>query len=225
MQTGSRAAIALSLVVAAATAMPGRPVAAQRPDAALTHFSHIATGFNGAPGGRGLAVTAAMESNAAMLHANFAAGSPADLEAMKTNVRHVLHALIPAEGGSGPGLGFGLKRAAEAIATHIDLAVAAADASPAVAKIGPTIAVAARAVAARAQALADLANRILATSTAADAAPLVAALRTMALELDTGRDANGNGRIELDAVEPGMNQLEAQIYSTLEGERLARVLR
>jgi hypothetical protein len=46
----------------------------------------------------------------------------------------------------------------------------------------------------------------------------------MALELDTGRDANGNGRIDLDATEPGMNQLEAQVYSILEGEKLPRIL-
>jgi hypothetical protein len=86
------------------------------------------------------------------------------------------------------------------------------------------VATASRALAARAQAMAELGARVLAAKTAADARPLVQDLRTMALELDTGRDANGNGRIDLDATEPGMNQLEAQVYSILEGEKLPRIL-
>ena len=55
----------------------------------------MATGFTGAPGGRGLVVTTAIEVNTAMMYANFAAGNPTSLDAMKTNVRNVLHALAP----------------------------------------------------------------------------------------------------------------------------------
>lgn len=224
-----RAAIALSLAAAVLTAAPVPRAVAQTPGGApgqaMTHFSHVATGFGDAPGGRGLVVTAAMETNTAMMYANFAAGQTTDVEAMKAHVRSVLHALTPAAGTTGPGLGFGLKRAAEAIVSHIELATKAADASPTMKKLGPTIATAARAVAARAQALADLAAKVLAAQTAADAAPLVTQLRTLALELDTGKDTNGSGRIELDGLEPGMNQLEAQVYSTFEGEKLPRVLR
>jgi len=231
MHTGSWAFITLStlstlsLFAAAAMMIPVSAASAQEPGGALTHFSHVATGFSGAPGGRGLAVTAAMETNTAMMYANFAAGKPTDFEGMKANVRNVLHALAPAEGATGPGLGFGLKRAAEAITAHIEMAIRATDATPTMKTLGPTIGTAARAVAARAQAMADLANKILAAQTAAEAAPLVAQLRSLGLELDTGRDANGSGRIELDAVEPGMNQLEAQIYSTFEGEKIARILK
>ena len=50
-------------------------------------------------------------------------------------------------------------------------------------------------------------------------------LRALALQLDLGRDANGNGQIEVNAIEPGMNQVEAQVYSIFEGDRLSRVLR
>ena len=65
---------------------------------------------------------------------------------------------------------------------------------------------------------------VLAAQTAAEAAPLVEQLRTMALQLDTGKDENGDGKRELNATEPGMNQLEAQVYSIFEGEKLPRIL-
>lgn len=205
---------------------------AQEPNQALLHFGHVATGFSGAPDGRGLTVTAAIEVNAAMMHANRAAGSASDLAAMKMNVQAVVSALTPtagaltpAAGGKGPGLGFGAKRAADAIATHIEMAAKATPASETMRKIGPMVATAARALAARAQAMADLGGRALEAQTAADATSLVQQLRTMALELDTGRDANGNGRIDLDTIEPGMNQLEAQVYAILEGEKLPRILK
>lgn len=197
----------------------------QQTGEALTHFNHVATGFSGAPGGRGLVVTTAIEVNTAMMYANFAAGNPTNLDAMKTNVRSVLHALAPEQGAKGPGLGFGVRRAAEAVVTHIELAVKSPGVSETLRKLGPNVALAGRAVAARAQEMADLGNRVLAAQTAAQAGPLVEQLRALALQLDLGRDANGNGQVEMNATEPGMNQLEAQVYSIFEGDKLPRVLR
>ena len=211
-------------LVAALLGMPGY-VAGQQTGEAATHFNHVATGFNGAPGGRGLVVTTAMEVNTAMLYANFAAGNPTNLDAMKTNVRNVLHALVPEEGAKGPGLGFGVKRGAEAVVTHIELAVKSPGASGTLRKLGPNVAQSGRAVAARAQEMADVARSVLAAQTAAQAAPLVEQLRGLALQLDLGRDANGNGQVDMNATEPGMNQLEAQVYSIFEGDKLPRVLR
>jgi hypothetical protein len=225
MQTRSQVAIALTLVFPVALFGATGEAEAQQTSQALTHFSHVATGFSGAPGGRGLTVTAAEEVNTAMMYANFAAGHPTDLEAMKINVRKVLHALVPQEGTQGPGLGFGVKRAADGVATHIEMAVKAPGASETIRKSGPNVAMAARAVAARAQEIAEIGGRVLGAQKAAEAAPLVEQLRTLALQLDTGKDVNGSGRIDLDAAEPGMNQLEAQVYSIFEGEKLPRVLK
>lgn len=210
-------------LVAAVLALP-EIVWSQQKGEAFTHFSHVATGFNGAPGGRGLVVTTAMEVNTAMLYANFAAGQPTNLDAMKTNVRNVLHALTPEQGANGPGLGFGVKRGAEAVVTHIELAVKSPGASDALLKLGPRVAQSGRAVAARAQEMADIAKSVIAAQTAAQAAPLVERLRALALQLDLGRDVNGNGQVDADRIEPGMNQLEAQVYSIFEGDQLPRVL-
>ncbi len=74
------------ILAAGLLAMP-KEVAGQQTGEALTHFNHVATGFNAAPSGRGLVVTTAIEVNTAMMYANFAAGNPTNLDAMKTNVR------------------------------------------------------------------------------------------------------------------------------------------
>ena len=210
-------------LMAAVLAWPGM-VLGQQTGEAFTHFNHVATGFTGAPGGRGLVVTTAMEVNTAMLYANFAAGNPTNLDAMKTHVRNVLHALAPEQGAKGAGLGFGARRAAEAVVMHIELAVKSPGASETLRKLGPDVAQAGRAVAARAQEMADLAKSVLAAQTAAQAAPLVEQLRALALQLDLGKDVNGNGQVDINAIEPGMNQLEAQVYSIFEGDQLPRVL-
>jgi hypothetical protein len=215
----------ITLAVAVALLPTGRAEGqARQSSQALTHFAHVATGFTGAPGGRGLAVTAAMEVSVAMRFANVAAGQPADLAAMQAAVRNVLHALDPADGSQGPGLGFGVVRAADTLAAHMGLALKAPGASETIRKHGPIVVAAAQALGVRAKAMMDLCARLLAASSPAEAAKLASELRTMALALDLGSDVNGNGRVDADAVEPGMNQLEAGVYSILEGEKLPRML-
>ncbi len=207
---------------AAAAAAPASPQAASQ---ALAHFGHVATGFADAPAGRGLVMTAALDANAAMMHANIAALSPTDLNAMKMHATHVLHALAPEAGAQGPGSGYGLRKAVDAVATHMEMALTAPGASATMKKFGPAAVGSARAVSARAQALAGLAAQVLAATTPAEAAPIAEQMRVMGLALDQGTDVNGSGRIDVDAVEPGLNHLEAQIYSIFEGEQLPRVLR
>ena len=154
---------------------------------ALTHIGHLANG---------LVVTAAIEVNAAMYHANLAAGQPG-LDLLKLHTLHVLD-VLPS-----------VVTAADAVATHIELSTKAGDASPAIRKLGPNVAASARTVAARAQAMRKLASQALAASSFEASAPLVQQLRAMALTLDT----------------EGLNPLEAAVYSILEAERLPRLLR
>jgi DNA-binding beta-propeller fold protein YncE len=176
------------------TMPPAPAVAAPMPKGeALTHFGHITTAFGQAGG---LAVTAAIEVNAAMYHANLAAGHPS-LDLMKLHTIHVLD-VLPS-----------VSKAAEAIATHIELSIKAADATPAIRKFGPAVVAAARAVSSRALAMRTLASQSLATSSFEAARPLVQKLRAMALTLDT----------------EGLNPLEAAVYAILEAERLPRILR
>jgi hypothetical protein len=192
------------------------PAAAQQ-SAAAQHVAHLTTSFRGAPENRGLIVTASAEANAAMMHANFAGGDPANLEAMKAHVGDVLRVLDPSY-GTGPGLGFGLKPAAEAIIAHIELAMSAEGASPSVRALGPDLAAAARGVIARCDRIIELGERLYVAGSAAEAALLVAEIRTLTLALDTGE---GN---DLDAGQGGMTHVEAQAYEILSGEGLLRVL-
>jgi hypothetical protein len=99
--------------------------------------------------------------------------------------------------------------AAGAIATHIELALQSADATPAIRRFGPNVAASARAVTTRVDAMKQIAGQAFAATSVAAAAPLVLQLRATALTLDT----------------EGLNPLEAAVYSILEAERLPRLLR
>lgn len=190
---------------------------AQQPSPSLTHVWHVTSGFPGAPGGRGLVVTASEETNTAMMHANFAAGDLTDLEYMQTHVRHVLHALDLKESDQGPGLGFGVRQALEAAVAHTENAMSAQDASDALRMNGERLIESARGVLARVDQMTQIGNRVLAAGTALEAAPLVAELRDLALQLDTGSGAGPAGR-------NGMNHVEDEAYSILIGEGELRIL-
>ena len=193
-----------------------KPATAQQ-SAAARHVAHLTASFPGAPESRGLIVTASEEANTAMMYANFAGGNPANLEAMKNYVGLLLRVLDPSY-GPGPGLGFGLKPAAEAIIEHIELAMSAEGASPSVRAVGPVLADAARGVIARCNRIIELGERLYAAETAQEAALLVAEIRTLTLALDTGE---GN---DLDAGQGGLTHVEAQAYEILSGDGLLRVL-
>jgi DNA-binding beta-propeller fold protein YncE len=163
---------------------------------ALTHFGHVAIGFPKAAEGRGLAVTAAIAVNAAMHHANLAAGQT-NLQEMKSHTSRVVESLSA------------VTTAADAIAMHIGLAMKAADAPPAIHKFGPDVAASARAVSTRVAAMRQIAGEAVAATSIAVASPMVMKLREMALTLDT----------------EGLNPLEAAVYAILEAARLPRLLR
>ncbi|MBM4184144.1 MAG: hypothetical protein FJ207_07925 [Gemmatimonadetes bacterium] len=207
------------LPILAAFAICVAGLAGQEASPSSPHVTHLTSSFPAGPGGHGLVVIAAQEANTVMMHANFAAGDPANLEAMKTHAGHVLHALDPQSGSQGPGLGFGLVPAVEAIVEHLQLARSAPGASAAVRTQGPDLEAAARAVGVRAGRIAALAGRIRAATTAEEAAPLTVEMRTLALQLDTGE---GN---DVGAGQGGLTHVEAQAYEILVGEGLLRVLR
>ncbi len=188
------------------------------------HVAHVAAAFAEAPGGKGLAATATTDAGIAMLHANFAAGDLSDLDAMQLHARHVLHALDPESRSDGPGTGFGVIRAARAVATHIEAAAQAPGASENVRTHARQIATIARSVARRAESAAGLARAIGGATTVRGASPLVARLRALTYQIAEGYDEDGDGELSLDG-EAGLQQMEAHLYLLLEGEGLPRVIR
>ena len=140
------------------------------------HLGHVTTGFATTPGGRGLLATATTEAGIAMLHANFAAGDLSDLGAMQRHAGHVLHALASPTGTGGPGLGYGLIRAVEDVAVHIEMAARASDASDGVETHASHITTIARTVKERAEEAAEIARRLQVATSIRRASPLVAQL-------------------------------------------------
>ena len=208
------------LVVASAGSSAAQPSGEQMPP----HVGHVATGFGSAPNGKGLAATTSTESGIAVLHANFVAGDLSDLAAMRRHASHVLHALNPAEGSRGPGLGYGLIRAAEDVATHVELAANAQGASTSLRTHAQHVATIARSVARRAGEAAAVARQLREAPSIRRASPLVAELRLLMYQISEGGDLNGDGDLSLDG-EAGVQQLEAHVYLLLVGEGLPRVLR
>ena len=99
----------------------GVAIAAQG-NAAHTHIGHVADGWRDTPDNQGLLPTAIAEAKIAAQHAALAAKDPSNLDAMKRHTGHVVNAVDPEAMANGPGLGYGVKRAAAGAATHIELA-------------------------------------------------------------------------------------------------------
>ena len=162
------------------------------------HIGHVVNGFNDTPNGMGLLPTALAEARTASQHAALAARAPTNLDMMKLHAGHVINALDPTLMATGPGLGYGVKKAALGVATHIELAAKAPGASPNVIAYSAQVATAARNTIQKADQLLALAKQVQAATTAADAAALVNQMVPLAEQLLAGADANGNGKIDVE---------------------------
>jgi hypothetical protein len=160
-----------------------------------THIGHVINAFNDTPNGDGLLTVAIAEAKVAITHAGLAGRQPGNLDAMKLHAGHVLNALDPTIVATGPGLGYGMKKAAAGAATHIELAAKAPGASPNVTMHAAHIAQAARNSVTRADSVIAIAKQVQAATTAADAAALVSRMASMSEQLMAGFDANGDGRV------------------------------
>lgn len=178
---------------------------------ANTHVGHVLTSFTGTPSAQGLLPTALAEARVVIQHAALAARSTRNLEAMKLHAGHVLHALDPAAGATGPGAGYGLKKAAAALATHVELAAKAEGAAPAITTHALHIAASARNTAWRAERLATLARQVQAATSADAAAMMIAELNGMAGQLMAGNDANSDGKITWEEGEGGLQHVEQHV--------------
>jgi hypothetical protein len=85
------------------------------------HIGHVMTNWRDTPGGRGFLPVALDEARVALLHAGLAAKA-AQLDEIKLHAGHVLHALDPAVESTGPGAGYGIKKAAAGAQQHLGFA-------------------------------------------------------------------------------------------------------
>lgn len=196
------------------------PPAPPPPSATMSanpHVGHVLNSFNGTPNNQGLLAVTLAEARVVVQHAGLAARNPGSLESIKQHAAHVLHALEPAEGATGPGSGYGLKKAASQLAAHIELAAKAPGATPAVITHSVHIAAAAKNTAQRADQIAALAREIQSAKTAEEAVALMTKLSVLVGQLMPGVDANGDGRISWEAGEGGLQHVEQHLGFLTQG--------
>ncbi len=196
--------------VVPAVAVPAGPVG--------VHIGHVLNAFSDTPKGMGLLRAAMEESRTAAVHAGFAARDPENLGAMKMHAGHVINAVDPTVVAAGPGLGYGVKRAALGVAAHLDLAAKVPGASPNVILHAGHAATSARNTVQRADAIVAIAQKIQAATTASEAAGLVSQLVSLTNELVAGKDADADGKVTWKDGEGGLTQCDEHVMLLLAGE-------
>ena len=198
--------------------LSGNNLVAQQ-NAAHNHIGHVMDGWRDTPEGQGFLPTAVAEARIAAQHASLAAKDPSNLDAIKRHSAHVLHAVDPEQIETGPGLGYGVKKAAAGAAQHITAASNADGASAAVQTHATHIATSAQNTVGRADEIVALAQKIAIATSAADASSLVTDLNTLAQQLLAGTDANGDGRTGWQEGEGGLEVAEthANLMKQAEG--------
>ena len=175
--------------------------------------------WNDTPDGVGLLPAAVEEAGIAAQHASLAAKDPSNLDSMKRHTAHVLHAVDPTQIENGPGKGYGVKQGAEGAAKHIQAAANTDGASDAIKTHATHVATSARNTVARADEIVALAKKIAMATSASAASSLVAELNTLAQQLLSGTDANGDGRTGWQEGEGGLEvaTTHANIMKKAEG--------
>ena len=110
---------------------PESPRVSAQADMLQAHIGHILVSFTDTPKQQGLLPTALEEAKIATQHAALALKSKDNLDQMKLHAGHVLHAVDPTVEAKGPGLGYGVKKAAQGVAQHVELAAKVEGASAA----------------------------------------------------------------------------------------------
>jgi hypothetical protein len=174
-------------------------------------------GFTDTPKGLGLLPTAMEEARVAAVHAGLAARDLENLGSMKLHAGHVINAVDPTVVTAGPGLGYGVKRAALGIASHMDLVAKTPGAPDDVIMHAGHVATSARNTVQRADAIVALAKRIQAATAASEASALVSQLVSLTNELMLGKDADADGKVTWKDGEGGLQQCDEHVRLMLPG--------
>jgi hypothetical protein len=175
------------------------------------HVGHIMNGFNDTPNGQGLLPVAMAEARIAAQHAQLALRAPTNLDGLKLHAGHVIHAIDPTVVTMGPGQGYGLKKAAANVVTHIELAAKTPGAAAGVATHSTHVATSGRNVGKRADQILALAKQVQAATTADAAAALMGQISSLAEQLTVGADANGDGRVTWQDGEGGLQHVDEHV--------------
>ncbi len=186
------------------------------------HIGHVASGWTDTPKGMGLLPTALTEAKIAAYHAEVALKKPADLAWLKAHTWHAVHAVDPkAAPKGGPGLGYGVRKAAIGTAYHIRVAGKSKDSTANIRLHAEHVAVSAGNSMARIDAIVAAAKKIQASRSAGEALPLVRKIALWSKQLTAGSDANGDTKITWVKGEGGLKHAKAHLGYMMQGENIA----
>ena len=171
----------------------------------------MTTSWHDTPYQRGFLLAAVADAEVAVQHTGLMVRDPTNLEAIKMHARHVLHAVDASQIEQGPGTGYGVKRAAQNIAAHIEMAAEVEGASQAVITHSVHVASSARNTVGRSDEIATLAREIQDAGTAAEAMGLAERLQTLTTQLFSGVDADGDGRVGWQEGEGGLDTVQQHV--------------
>ncbi len=185
---------------------------------AQTHIGHVMTAWKDTPSMTGFLPAAVADAKVAATHAGLAAKSPDNLDAMKMHAGHVLNALDPTLEAKGPGSGYGVKKAAAGALTHVGLAAKSEGASANVKTHSTHVSASLENVAKWTDEAIGTAQKIRASTSAADAAKLVTDLVAQTNAIANGMDANKDGNIGWQTGEGGLAQAQTHMGLMMKGE-------
>lgn len=198
---------------------PAAPVIPVPATAAGMHIGHVVNSFGDTPDKAGLLPTAMAEARVAAQHAGLAMRNPMNLDMLKLHAGHIINALDPTIVTAGPGKQYGAKKAANAIATHIELAAAAQGATPGEIMHSKHIATAARTTVTRIDQTIALAQKVQAATDAKAAGEMMNQIVQLCDQILKGADSNNDGRVNWDAPEGGLQQVQEHVTLMLAPEK------
>ena len=161
------------------------------------HMGHVMDSFGDTPGKVGLLTILEQEAKTAADHAGYGKSSPA------AHMPHVRNALDPSVEKSGPGKGYGVIKAAEAVIAHMDMARKAPDANDSLKTHSEHVITSAKNVVGWAKQAMEKSKDVSAKSM-----DEIAQLTQWILN---GRDANGDGKISWQEGEGGIAQIKQHL--------------
>ena len=185
---------------------------------AQTHIGHVMTAWKDTPNMTGFLPAAVADAKVAATHAGLAAKSPDNLDAMKMHAGHVLNALDPTLEAKGPGSGYGVKKAAAGALNHVGFAAKAEGASANVKTHSTHVSASLENVGKWTDEAIATAQKIRASTSAADAAKLVTELVAQTNAIANGMDANKDGNIGWQTGEGGLAQAQTHMGLMMKGE-------
>jgi hypothetical protein len=212
------AMIFAGLVAAGAQRGRGDQPPAAPANPAHTHIGHVMTTWKDTPGMSGFLPAAVADAKVAATHAGLAAKSPDNLDQMKLHAGHVINALDPTVVAKGPGSGYGVKKAAAGALQHIGLAAKSEGASAAVKTHSTHVSASLEDVGKWTDEAIATAQKIQASTSAAEAAKLVTELVNQTNAISNGLDANKDGAIGWQTGEGGLAQAQAHMGLMMKAE-------